>query len=470
MAHKFIKKNGKYYRINSDNTQTEVELKDDGYFHWTQPDKIRVKTKLDNNLTDMDKSDSLLSKIGKAFTNATIGASVAEAPAIQTANGWYMDDGWKQDPTKPGVKQLQKDLATIGAFGSAVYAAPFLMPGTVGGTVIGNAAGSMALGTALEEGQRAIAGQSTGDIVSSKLQEAGVHPLMADAARPEYYINPTGAAAKAAWNAGSKAVQSVKSRFTPKSRFGAFGTSKTSEVAGDVFIDNPVALHMSRLENGGWDKLVKMHKDNPYRDYMLAKSPRIEIYTPDQRYQMTWTDEMGGSRSARSRQQLESWLRDSGGGMAPFAQGKVAASRTANPMSERQLQAMISHEMNHALHVPPTSPEGFDFSWMESAPDSFYFTNYNGSELAARGSQIKDWLGFTRADQEITPAQLKAAAKHYVNQTGINNNMTDFFKSIVDWEKAAKWLSKNATAIGGLGVGTTMFNQTNKDKDVQTSR
>ena len=58
MANKFIKKNGKYYRINSDKTQTEVQLKD-GYFTWTQPDKVRVRTKYDNNLTDMDRVNDI---------------------------------------------------------------------------------------------------------------------------------------------------------------------------------------------------------------------------------------------------------------------------------------------------------------------------------------------------------------------------------------------------------------------------
>lgn len=32
--------------------------------------------------------------------------------------------------------------------------------------------------------------------------------------------------------------------------------------------------------------------------------------------------------------------------------------------------------------------------------------------------------------------------------TGMNNNMTEFFKSIVDWKEAAKWLSKWSTIIG----------------------
>lgn len=219
MAHKFIKKDGKYYRFNSDNTQTEVQLKD-GYFHWTQPDKVKVRVKLDNNLTDMDKSESLLNKIGRIFTNATIGAANADSPAVMTASGWSRnkDGSWSQTDSK-GAQELRRNLAVLSGTAyipTAMATAPLIAPGTTGGAVIGNAAGSMAIGTALEEGQRAVTGQSAGDIISSRLQQAGVPSILADAARPEYYINPTGAAAKTAWNAGNRAVQSVKSRFTPQ--------------------------------------------------------------------------------------------------------------------------------------------------------------------------------------------------------------------------------------------------------------
>lgn len=210
MAHKFIKKDGKYYRINSDNTQTEVQLKD-GYFHWTQPDKVKVRVKLDNNLTDMDKSESLLNKIGRIFTNATIGAANADSPAVMTASGWSRnkDGSWSQTDSK-GAQELRRNLAVLSGTAyipTAMATAPLIAPGTTGGAVIGNAAGSMAIGTALEEGQRAITGQSAGDIISSRLQQAGVPSILADAARPEYYINPTGAA-KATWNAGNRAVRS----------------------------------------------------------------------------------------------------------------------------------------------------------------------------------------------------------------------------------------------------------------------
>ena len=42
---------------------------------------------------------------------------------------------------------------------------------------------------------------------------------------------------------------------------------------------------------------------------------------------------------------------------------------------------------------------------------------------------------------------LRYAAKNYIKDTGMDNNMTEFFKSIVDWKEAAKWLSKWATMI-----------------------
>lgn len=93
---------------------------------------------------------------------------------------------------------------------------------------------------------------------------------------------------------GSKAVKRViPRRISNNPSFGAFGNLKSTEVAKNAFIDNPVALHMIRIENGGWDKLTKMHKDlgydgRTYYDYAngwsapyLADSPRISVYSPE---------------------------------------------------------------------------------------------------------------------------------------------------------------------------------------------
>lgn len=101
--------------------------------------------------------------------------------------------------------------------------------------------------------------------------------------------------------------------------------------------------------------------------------------------------------------------------------------------------------MDHAIHVPGEAPKGFDTSLTDL---SDYFSARNGTELTGRGTQIKDYYGLSSPDQEITEDMLRYAAKNYVKDTGMDNNMTEFFKSIVDWKEAAKWLSKWSTIIG----------------------
>lgn len=71
------------------------------------------------------------------------------------------------------------------------------------------------------------------------------------------------------------------------------------------------------------------------------------------------------------------------------------------------------------------------------------------TELLARGTQIKNWLGITDPQYQLTAKDLKEAAKYYT-QTGPDNDMTEFFNSITDWDKAAKFLSY-ATAVAGVG-------------------
>ena len=55
-------------------------------------------------------------KVINWFTNATIGAAMAENPSIMTASGWKQKDGqWEQKPTKES-KQLAENIATISTF------------------------------------------------------------------------------------------------------------------------------------------------------------------------------------------------------------------------------------------------------------------------------------------------------------------------------------------------------------------
>lgn len=75
------------------------------------------------------------------------------------------------------------------------------------------------------------------------------------------------------------------------------------------------------------------------------------------------------------------------------------------------------------------------------------------TELLARGTQIKNWLGITNPHYQLTAKDLKEAAAYYT-KTGNDNNMNQFFSMITDWEKAAKFLSKASCYAGGF----TLFN------------
>ena len=56
---------------------------------------------------------------------------------------------------------------------------------------------------------------------------------------------------------------------------------------------------------------------------------------------------------------------------------------------------------------------------------------------------LKNYFGITD-NRPITGDMLRYAAKNYVKDTGLDNNMTQFFSGIKDWDAAAEWLSKNA--------------------------
>lgn len=118
----------------------------------------------------------------------------------------------------------------------------------------------------------------------------------------------------------------------------------------------------------------------------------------------------------------------------------------------------IRRVISHAIHIPAEPPRGFDTGYIDkhiSQPG--YFSNKNGTELAARGSQLKDYYGLDDPNQEITEDMLRYAAENYVKDTKLDNNMGLFFKSITDWKEAAKWLSKYATIAG---VPITINNKT----------
>lgn len=110
-----------------------------------------------------------------------------------------------------------------------------------------------------------------------------------------------------------------------------------------------------------------------------------------------------------------------------------------------------SHEIEHNVHYPDTKATKYGFSldnYDETLQD--YFGMNNNTELAARGTQVKNYFGLTDDSQIVTPEMLRYAAKHYVDDYGTDNAMTEFFEGITDYDQAAKWITNNASV--GLGV------------------
>lgn len=108
----------------------------------------------------------------------------------------------------------------------------------------------------------------------------------------------------------------------------------------------------------------------------------------------------------------------------------------------------LSHEYNHALRNRNLDDgklwRYLGFNYDHLAPK---YRNYlsQSTEIEARGTQLKNYFD----SDVITPDMLKYASQHYVPDTGIDNNMYQFFSGIKDWNLAADYLSKFSLKNGG---------------------
>ena len=226
---------------------------------------------------------------------------------------------------------------------------------------------------------------------------------------------------------------------------------------------DPIELHATRLANGGFDRLPETVNGQRYfnaGNYNWAyKSnsmyPKIHYYdkapletigkVSDDFINASTNKLPTGESYMKSRGLLNDNMIFATSSTGNIYVGRSGLSRVASDFGDNNIHRTVSHEMDHAIHIPGEAPKGFDTSLTDL---SGYFSARNGTELTGRGTQIKDYYGLSSPDQEITEDMLRYAAKNYIKDTGMDNNMTEFFKSIVDWKEAAKWLSKWSTIIG----------------------
>ena len=111
---------------------------------------------------------------------------------------------------------------------------------------------------------------------------------------------------------------------------------------------------------------------------------------------------------------------------------------------------VLSHEYNHALRTSNINDindkfilqSGFNYDHLTPSYKKYLS---QPTEIEARGTQLKNYFN----SDVITPDMLKYAAKHYVHDTNMDNNMYQFFSGIKDWNMAAQYLSKYSLKNGG---------------------
>lgn len=136
--------------------------------------------------------------------------------------------------------------------------------------------------------------------------------------------------------------------------------------------------------------------------------------------------------------------------------GSYIRPKSSNALRQHQYSILKAHEGSHVYAHPgkesPLHPHLSGFN-------KNYFGDANGSELSARGTQLKNYFD----KKTLTADELKYASKHYVEDTGIDNNMTEMFGQIKTaekknpniWEDMAKWFSavSPAVVIGSITKG-----------------
>lgn len=123
-----------------------------------------------------------------------------------------------------------------------------------------------------------------------------------------------------------------------------------------------------------------------------------------------------------------------------------------------------NHELSHILDSKMPRKLIRREVFQDPINNNYFINNYN-TEIAARGSQLKDYFGIT--DQTpLTTQQLKYASQNYIKDTEVNNDMDRFFKGIKDYDELSKWISKYSPTILPFIVN----DNANKQPNLQTRR
>lgn len=232
-----------------------------------------------------------------------------------------------------------------------------------------------------------------------------------------------------------------------------FNISKESlpDYAKPNWQGDELALTKERLANGGFDRLEQFSKYSGEKAEQFRNATGMgyrDFYPFENDFGKTYRQYLLDSKPAK-------------GTRADFKVNKEVAAfsdrtqnvyttilddvpdRFKNPQYRTTTEA---HEFAHFAFNPQRRPPLDVYNPPLTNPHREYLLglkdrNEYGTELTARGTQIKNYFGLDK-DKPITEDMLKYAADNYVKNKGFDNNMTDFFSGIKNYKEMAKWLSE----------------------------
>lgn len=232
-----------------------------------------------------------------------------------------------------------------------------------------------------------------------------------------------------------------------------FNISKESlpDYAKPNWQGDELALTKERLANGGFDRLEQFSKYSGEKAEQFRNATGMgyrDFYPFENDFGKTYRQYLLDSKPAK-------------GTRADFKVNKEVAAfsdrtqnvyttilddvpdRFKNPQYRTTTEA---HEFAHFAFNPQRRPPLDVYNPPLTNPHREYLLglkdrNEYGTELTARGTQIKNYFGLDK-DKPITEDMLKYAADNYVKDKGFDNNMTDFFSGIKNYKEMAKWLSE----------------------------
>lgn len=207
-----------------------------------------------------------------------------------------------------------------------------------------------------------------------------------------------------------------------------FGNVEDGTFSFKGFEDNPIKMHLQRAKAKGYDtsdiQVINLNEDTPERTAFLK-------------------DMIGNSKVA-PESLLKMYLQHlNNNGHAGYI---IGTKYIVHDGKGSNMTARVSHEIDHFLHEPDNPvPDGTFFPRLTNLYGN-KFTQYNNTEVAARGSQLHDYFGHT-GTEPLTEKELLYARDHYEKDTGLDNQISEMLWSTKDMKGLAKWLTKNATSL-----------------------